>query len=680
MAYTPKLNWNLDNIVQPADMNRIEQGIKDAHDAVSVGGKFATPITLTATGGASGSVSFDGTADVSLPLTISPTGHTHANATTSVAGLMSGADKTKLDGIAIGATKTTIINTLTSTATTDALSAAQGKALKDLVDGKANTSHTHTIANVTDLQTALNGKANTDHTQTVSTITGLQTALDGKASSNHVHSVVVGSSGGSGGTAGFISPQDKEKLDTIQAGAGAPVEILDVLTSTKIASALSANQGRVLKGLVDGKASTSHTHTTSNITDLSTVLGGYSPSNHNHNSLYAPISHTQAISTVTGLQGELDNKASINHSHTLVSGTANGFMSSGDKTKLDGIATGATNTIIVDGLTSTSSSSALSANQGRVLNTNVSNAVLAIDGKASKDVASTIANGLMSSSDKSKLDGISTGATNTVVSNLLTNTSTTDALSAAQGKTLKDLVDGKASTSHGHNNATTSVAGFMSSSDKSKLDGLSNTTVIDTLTSTSTTAALSANQGRIMKTNVDNAVLAIDGKAEKTVATTSANGLMASSDKVKLNGIEVGATKTTLTSVYDGASSSIALSQYGGRSLFEDLKLRGYIRHTVYSGTQYIKQWIETTGARTSNTSVLSNGQSLAITLSTGGYMPTDTIFLSSTLTNYYGLYLDNMVRTGGYTISARVINISGGNFNNLERCEWNIIYSYQRS
>lgn len=60
--------------------------------------------------------------------------------------------------------------------------------------------------------------------------------------------------------------------------------------------------------------------------------------------------------------------------------------------------------------------------------------------------ATTSANGLMSSSDKSKLDGIAIGANKTTVENVLTSNSTTNALSAAQGKTLKTLVDAKQKT------------------------------------------------------------------------------------------------------------------------------------------------------------------------------------------------------------------------------------------
>lgn len=48
-----------------------------------------------------------------------------------------------------------IQNNLTSNSTTDSLSAAQGKVLKGLVDGKAASSHTHTKSQITDFPTSL---------------------------------------------------------------------------------------------------------------------------------------------------------------------------------------------------------------------------------------------------------------------------------------------------------------------------------------------------------------------------------------------------------------------------------------------------------------------------------------------------------------------------------------------
>jgi hypothetical protein len=47
--------------------------------------------------------------------------------------------------------------------------------------GKASTSHTHAISDVTNLQTTLDGKAATSHTHSISNVTSLQTSLDAKA-------------------------------------------------------------------------------------------------------------------------------------------------------------------------------------------------------------------------------------------------------------------------------------------------------------------------------------------------------------------------------------------------------------------------------------------------------------------------------------------------------------------
>ena len=48
--------------------------------------------------------------------------------------------------------------------------------------------------------------------------------------------------------------------------------VQDNLTSTATDQSLSANQGKVLKGLIDGKASASHTHAIADINDLSDTL------------------------------------------------------------------------------------------------------------------------------------------------------------------------------------------------------------------------------------------------------------------------------------------------------------------------------------------------------------------------------------------------------------------------
>ena len=68
------------------------------------------------------------------------------------------AEKEKLKGIAEGANKTVVDSTLSTTSTNP----VQNKVINTALSGKANTTHTHKIADVTNLQTTLDGKASTD--------------------------------------------------------------------------------------------------------------------------------------------------------------------------------------------------------------------------------------------------------------------------------------------------------------------------------------------------------------------------------------------------------------------------------------------------------------------------------------------------------------------------------------
>lgn len=111
----------------------------------------------------------------------------------------------------------------------------------------------------------------------------------------------------------------------------------------------------------------------------------------------------------------------------------------------------------------------------------------------------------------------------------------------------KDEVDtelsSKAETSHTHNDATTSTAGFMSSSDKSKLNGIAANANNYSLP----TASSSTLGGVKVGTNlsISNGVLSATDTTYG-VATTSANGLMSSSDKSKLNGVATNANNYSL--------------------------------------------------------------------------------------------------------------------------------------
>lgn len=100
---------------------------------------------------------------------------------------------------------------------------------------------------------------------------------------------------------------------------------------------------------LDSKASSTHTHALSDVTGLETALAGKASAVHVHDiagvtglqlalDSKAASTHTHAIADVTNLQVTLDGKASTDIATTSV----NGLMSSTDKTKLNGVATGAT--------------------------------------------------------------------------------------------------------------------------------------------------------------------------------------------------------------------------------------------------------------------------------------------------------------------------------------------------
>ena len=73
------------------------------------------------------------TVSCDVPANAKFTDTTYSDATTSAHGLMSTSDKSKLNGIAAGANKTTILNSLAATTTGYALDAIQGKALNDKI-------------------------------------------------------------------------------------------------------------------------------------------------------------------------------------------------------------------------------------------------------------------------------------------------------------------------------------------------------------------------------------------------------------------------------------------------------------------------------------------------------------------------------------------------------------------
>ena len=93
--------------------------------------------------------------------------------------------------------------------------------------------------------------------------------------------------------------------------------VQDNLTSTATNQSLSANQGKVLKGIVDGKAASSHTHDDRYYTEseMNTKLNGKANASHTHDDRYY---------TESEMNTKLNGKANSSHTHNYAGSSSAG--------------------------------------------------------------------------------------------------------------------------------------------------------------------------------------------------------------------------------------------------------------------------------------------------------------------------------------------------------------------
>lgn len=258
--------------------------------------------------------------------------------------------------------------------------------------------------------------------------------------------------------------------------------------------------------------------------------------------------------------------------HDVVTTSVAGFMSAADKVKLDSIAASGDDTVAGAGLTETGSTIDVVANAdgSMVINANdIQVGILATDaqhgsrgGGSQHSVATGGAAGFMSAADKTKLDAIEAASDNTLGGAGLTKTgSTLNVIANADGSIIANANDIQvgvlaSDAQHGsrgggsqHSVATTSVAGFLSAADKTKLDAVEaaadNTLGGAGLTKTGSTLNVIANADGSIVANANDiqvGILASDaqhgtrgGGTQHSAVTTSTNGFMIAADKVKVN-------------------------------------------------------------------------------------------------------------------------------------------------
>ena len=164
--------------------------------------------------------------------------------------------------------------------------------------GKASSSHTHAQSDVTGLETALAGKADSSHSHAQSDVTGLAAALAGKSDTGHTH------------TSADISDFDDAVQAIVDANPGGGGAVWGGITGT-------LTDQTDLAAALNGKASSSHTHTAADVTDFD-----------------AEVSANTDVAANTA--------ARHTHSNAAVLNATTASFTTADETKLDGIATGAT--------------------------------------------------------------------------------------------------------------------------------------------------------------------------------------------------------------------------------------------------------------------------------------------------------------------------------------------------
>ena len=169
------------------------------------------------------------------------------------------------------------------------------------------------LATETYVDEAVSSKANTSHTHTIANITNLQNTLDGKAASGHTHGEATAT------TAGLMSASDKAKLNGIASGANAYTlpTASSTLGGVKTTSTVTSTSGYTACPIIGGVPYYKDTDTTYSLSsfgvtataselnyvdgatsNIQAQLNGKASSSHNHNGVYANASHSHTASAV----------------------------------------------------------------------------------------------------------------------------------------------------------------------------------------------------------------------------------------------------------------------------------------------------------------------------------------------------------------------------------------------
>lgn len=409
----------------------------------------------------------------------------------------------------------------------------------EAVKNKSNVGHTHTASDVGALPISHDTSA-TAHNDIRTIITELTNKFNALANSDDTTldqlSEIVA----------YIKA-NKSLIDSITTSKVNVNDIINNLTTNATNKPLSAAQGVALKTLIDNiivpnvpdwaLSANKPTYTAEEV--------GAAPSGHNHDAVYTKTGHTHTIANVTGLQGTLDEKAKQTDLDTHTS-NATSHVTSTDKTNWNSAKTHAD---------STHAPSDAEKNQNafstvKVGTTNVSadtptdtltlvaGTNVTITPNATSDsitISATDTNTTYSAGTGINLSGttfsnsgvrsVTTGVANGTIS-VNTNGTTTDVPVKGLGSAAYT-----ASTAY-----DVSGAAAQALTDAKAYTDTNKVSVVNNLTSTSTTSALSASMGKTLKESIDAITTDIGnlggGDMMKATYDTNGNGIVDNAEKL----------------------------------------------------------------------------------------------------------------------------------------------------
>ena len=501
------------------------------------------------------------TINADVPANAVFTDTTYEPATTSSDGLMSAADKTKLDDIEKGANKTIVDDTLSETSKNPLQNDVTTKALNN----KAAKTHKHKVSDITDFPESLPAsdvsewaKAATKPTYSASEVgadaagSAAKALADAKAYTDGEIADIINGAPTTLDTLGEIADAMEENADVVAAldkAIGKKANTDDLTSHTNnTANPHNVTKNQVGLGNVPNVATNDQTPTYSDAASLETLTSGEKLS----------VAFGKISKAITDLISHIGD--SVKHITSAERTNWNAAKSHADSAHAPSNAqANVIETVKVNGTALTPSSKAVN-----ITVPTVGNGTITI-----KQAGTTKGTFTTNQSGNTTIELADNNTWRDVVDNL-TSTDATKSLSANQGKVLKGLVDGKAAASHTHsayvnqNAFSNVVVGSTTVAADTATDTLtlvgSNVTLTPDVTNDKVTIG-------ITKANVTSALGYTPPTTNTTyeVATQSANGLMSAADKKKLDGLSSGGSSSYISGAYTGDGSKTRTISLGFR-------------------------------------------------------------------------------------------------------------------